>query len=122
MEGGSADMRIMQDCRREIRMMCADMIEVNWREDQRARRGTALLEDISPSGACLQMETAVPLGTRIHWDSPQQEFAGCVRYCVYREIGYFVGVEFEPGTKWSRKVYRPQHLLDPKRLLAQRNR
>jgi hypothetical protein len=57
------------------------------------------------SGACLQMETAVPLEAEIHWESPQQAFTGRVRYCVYREIGYFVGVEFEPESRWSKETY-----------------
>ena len=38
--------------------------------------------------------------------------AGTVRYCVYREIGYFVGIELEKTTLWSRKQFEPQHLLD----------
>jgi hypothetical protein len=42
---------------------------------------------------------------------------GKVRYCVFREIGYFLGVEFEPGHRWSQKQFRPQHLLDPRRLV-----
>ena len=65
------------------------------------------------------MESAVPLAAEVHWNSPRHEFSGRVRYCVYREIGYFVGVEFEPSSKWSRKAFRPQHLLDLKRLLEQ---
>ena len=77
----------------------------------------ALLEDISPSGACLQLETAVPLGVEMHWSSPRQELSGTVRYCVYREIGYFVGVEFEPSSKWSKRAFRPKHLLDLKQLM-----
>ncbi len=99
--------------------MCADMIEVRWRDKTgKSRSATALLEDISPSGACLQLETAVPAGVEIHWDCPNQEFVGRVRYCSYREIGYFAGVEFDPGAKWSKRAYLPRHLLDLKRLLA----
>ncbi len=100
-------------------MLCADMVEVRW-EDQsgKARRATALLEDIAASGACLQLETPLPLGVVIHWDSPRQKFSGYVRYCVYREIGYFIGVQFEGATRWSKKTYRPQHLLDLERLVA----
>jgi hypothetical protein len=41
-----------------------------------------------------------------------------VRYCVYRDIGYFLGVEFEPGFRWSVRMFRPQHLLDPRRLVS----
>jgi hypothetical protein len=108
----------MQERRTEIRMLCADMVEVCWSDQAgRTRKATGLLEDISASGACLQMETAVPLEVQIHWDSPQQAFTGRVRYCVYREIGYFVGVEFEPESRWSKKTYRPQHLLDLQQLI-----
>ena len=28
-------------------------------------------------------------------------FPGIVRYCIHREIGYLVGVEFDPEAKWS---------------------
>jgi hypothetical protein len=31
---------------------------------------------------------------------------------VYQEIGYFVGVKFEPQSHWSKKTYKPRHLLD----------
>jgi hypothetical protein len=101
-------------------MLCADMLEVCWKDRAgKTRRATALLEDISPSGACLQLETAIPLGLQIRWKSPRQEFAGVVRYCVYREIGYFVGVEFSAASKWSKATYKPQHLLDLERLVVQ---
>jgi len=102
----------MQERRTEVRMLCADMVEVCWRDQAgRTRKATGLLEDISVCGACLQMETAVPLEAEIHWESPQQGFTGRVRYCVYREIGYFVGVEFEPESRWSKETYQPQTLV-----------
>jgi hypothetical protein len=59
----------------------------------------------------------VPLGAKIGWKSRKQEFTGVVRYCNFREIGYFVGVEFNPGSEWSSRAYKPQHLLDLKKLL-----
>jgi hypothetical protein len=64
------------------------------------------------------LEIPVPLGVEIRWNSPRQEFKGSVRYCVYREIGYFVGVEFESTSRWSKKTFTPQHLLDPQTLLG----
>jgi hypothetical protein len=109
----------MTNRRSELRMMCADMVEVCWRERSgKSCTATALLEDISTSGACLQLEVPVPLGVEIQWMSPRQDFKGCVRYCVYREIGYFVGVEFEPASRWSKKTFTPQHLLDPHSLVG----
>jgi len=100
-------------------MLCADMVDVWWKDQAgRTRRATGLLEDISASGACLQLEIAVPLEAEIHWKCPQHAFAGRVRYCVYREIGYFVGVEFEPQSRWSKETYQPQHLLDLQLLMG----
>jgi hypothetical protein len=110
-------MTSMQDRRSEARMLCADMIEVDWTDlAGNSARSLALLEDISPSGACLQLETALPVAAQVRWDSPKQSFQGNVKYCVYREIGYFVGVQFEQTCKWSKRTYKPQHLLDLKRL------
>src|ERR1035437_960586 len=109
----------MQERRSEVRMLCADMVEVCWKDQAgKARRATGLLEDISASGACLQMETDVPPEAEIHWESPQQAFGRGVRYCVYREIGYFVGMEFEPESRWRKETYQPQPLLDLQRLMG----
>src|SRR6185312_1680960 len=107
----------MDERRVEPRMMCADMVEVSWRDNAGKRRtAMALLEDIATSGACLQLETPVPNGAVVEWSSPNQEFKGTVRYCVYREIGYFVGVAFNSTSKWSQYAYEPQHLFDPRSL------
>ena len=99
-------------------MLCADVVEAQWTDEEGlTQRANALLEDISPSGACLQFEMAVPLGVNLHWGGAKHEFVGQVRYCVYREVGYFVGVEFEASSKWSKKAYRPLHLLDLQQLV-----
>jgi hypothetical protein len=99
-------------------MLCADLVDVEWRDKTgRLRRVLANLEDISISGACLQVDQAVPLGTNLHIRYPKGELQGRVCYCVYRDIGYFLGVEFEPGFRWSVTRFRPQHLLDPRRLV-----
>jgi hypothetical protein len=94
-------------------MLCADMVEVCWKEPAGyPRKSTALLEDISPSGMGLQFEIPVSVGTHVEVHCPGDKLAGIVRYCVYREIGYFVGIELEASNKWSRQQFEPQHLLD----------
>lgn len=104
----------------EVRMLCADMLEVFWRDSTgKSGTATALLEDISPSGACLQLETAIPLASEIRWTSPKQEFRAHVRYCIYREIGYFVGVEFTAPIRWSTERFEPQHMLNLQLLVEQ---
>lgn len=112
-------MEDMDDRRAEIRLLCADMVDVSW-EDRldRHRRATALLEDISRTGACLQFEIPVPLGTALRITCAQGVLEGIVRYCSYREIGYFVGVQFDESSQWSRQQFEPQHLLDLERLIA----
>ncbi len=119
----AADMNSMQDTRSEIRMMCADVIEAHWRDRQGKRhRLTALLEDISRSGACLQLERPVPLGAMVALRCHKQELVGEVRYCVYRDIGYFAGIEFDAGSEWSERNFKPRHLLNPQTLLTVKSR
>lgn len=108
----------MAERRFETRMMCADLVDVRWKDKAgRSREVTAILEDISLSGACLQFDAAVPLKTNVMISYPKGELQGRVRYCVFREIGYFVGIEFAPDCRWSRAQFRPQHLLDLRQLL-----
>lgn len=113
-------MWVMDERRTEARMLCADMMELWWRDSAgECGTATALLEDISGSGACLQLERAIPLGSEVWWNSQKQVFKGWVRYCVYREIGYFVGVEFPSTIRWSSKKFKPQHFLDLEKLVAE---
>ena len=113
----------MLDRRIETRMLCADLVDFQWKDaNGRKKRGVANLEDISLSGACLQVDRPVPPGSAIHISYPSGELKGVVKYCVFRDIGYFLGVEFEVGVRWSQNSYRPQHLLDPRRLMAQAGR
>jgi hypothetical protein len=100
-------------------MLCADLVDVQWKDKGgRMRRAVANLEDISSSGACVQVDAPIPIETTLRIAYPKGELMGKVCYCVYKEIGYFLGVEFEPGFQWSMRQFRPQHLLDPRRLLA----
>lgn len=99
-------------------MLCADLVDVQWKDKSgRQRRTVANLEDISQSGACLQLDSPIPLNTTVRITHAHGEFQGSTRYCVFREIGYFIGVEFEPGYKWSQSDFQPQHLLDPRQLM-----
>jgi len=109
----------MQDRRGETRLLSADLVDVQWKDEAgRTRRTIANLEDISISGACVQVDLAIPLNTTLRISYPKGELQGRVCYCIYREIGYFVGIEFSPGFRWSQRVFKPQHLLNPARLVS----
>lgn len=100
-------------------MLCADLIDVFWKDKTgRNRSAMANLEDISISGACLQMDAPVPRETVLRIAHPKTELSGRVRYCVFRETGYFLGVQFEPGFRWTQRRFRPKHMLDPRHLVA----
>jgi hypothetical protein len=110
----------MKERRREPRMLCADLIEVRWTDRHgRAKSVMANLEDISASGACLQVETPVPEQALVRFDIPQAQLEGRVRYCTWRDTGYFLGVQFEPGCRWEQRRFQPKHLFDPRRLLEE---
>ena len=87
-------------------MLCADLIDVHWKDKTGQNRSAlANLEDISVSGACLQMDMPVPRETRLRIAHPKTELEGRVRYCVFRETGYFLGVQFEPGFRWTQRRF-----------------
>lgn len=69
------------------------------------------------SGVCLQVDVEIPVYSTVRITYPSGEYRGVVRYCQFKEIGHFVGVQFEPGCKWSRTDFEPMHLLDPKELV-----
>ena len=99
-------------------MMCADLVDVCWVDRKgQLKRTIANLEDISESGVCLQVDEELSLGTDIHISYPNGDFSGTVKYCVYREIGFFIGIQFGSNVKWNQKRYRPQYMFDPRRLV-----
>ena len=105
----------MIERRSEPRMMCADLVDVRWKDKTgRGRRAVANLEDISLSGACLQVDVQIPLTSVVRISYPKGEFLGVVRYCQFKDIGYYIGVQFEDGCRWSKTCFKPLHLLDPR--------
>lgn len=110
----------MVERRVETRMLCSELVEVHWEDAQgRRRKAVANLEDISAGGLCLQMDGPIRLHTVVRICHPKGEFRGIVRYCLYREIGYFLGVQFLPGSAWSPEEFQPQYLLDLRTLVNQ---
>jgi hypothetical protein len=108
----------MFDRRVEPRMLCADIVDIRWEDQEtgRTHRTTANLDDISRFGACLILDLPIPVKTPLRIAHPSGELTGKVAYCHLREVGYVTGVEFDPGCRWSQENYQPQHLYDPRRL------
>ncbi len=111
--------------RSEPRLWCSDLVQV-WVKDTTRnrwmRRGTGVLEDISPSGACVQLEAPVPSSTLIRVKHPQWKVEGEVRYCMYRDEGYFVGVQLAAEFRWNKDDFEPKHLLDPQKIARKKTK
>lgn len=98
--------------RREDRELCADLVRVQWKtESETSQSEWAILEDISPSGACLEIEKPIQPGTQISLEFPTDHCQARVVYCRFDEVKYLLGVEFEQGYRWSRRKFKPRHLL-----------
>lgn len=104
----------MNERRFESRYLCADLVRVSWREEEKddIQTSHAVLEDISARGVCVQMEQPVPEGTKVQAHLGSHDFEGQVCYCSFQQIGYFIGVNFDDQARWNRHVYEPSHLTD----------
>lgn len=123
----------MTERRFESRFLCADLVRVDWQAGDgsgvMSRTVEAVLEDISPMGACVQVEDRIPLGASISISAvstPRDAshpalFTGCVSYCVFRDYGYFVGIRFSNESRWSSGVFEPQHLTNLEALLTSKD-
>jgi hypothetical protein len=90
----------MQDRRIEPRISCPEVVDLQWKDSEgRIGKTVANLEDISRSGASFQLTHPVPIGTTLCLAYKNSELTGKVKYCVSLEDGYFVGIEFEPGSE-----------------------
>lgn len=102
----------MQERRSEPRWMCADLVKTRIIDGARAREVIANLEDISPSGACLQLDEGAAVGAAVEILCASCRLKGTVRYCRFGTAGYDVGVAFDTKRAWNQKRFSPKHLLD----------
>jgi hypothetical protein len=105
--------------RAEVRLWCSDLIQVFTGEAETVKL-VGNLEDICPSGACVQFEQPLAPGTRVVLKMGRRKFRGRVEHCAHEDLGYFVGVRFDADCRWSRELYEPQHLLDPRQVAARK--
>jgi hypothetical protein len=103
----------MNERRFEPRYMCSDLVKIVVHDAGRPpAEVVANLEDISPSGACLQLDEAIRQGAEVELVCSACRVKGRVRHCRFTEIGYDVGVEFMDRGTWSRGQFEPRHLMD----------
>lgn len=97
--------------RLEDRELCADLVKVRWKTESGSHQTEwAILGDISPSGACLEIEEPIPPGTIVSLEFASERCQARTKYCKFDKVNYLLGVQFEQGYKWSRSRFKPEHL------------
>ena len=109
----------------EPRLLCSDLVTLRLHRPGFAPRDIgAILEEISPHGACLQFEEPIAVDASVRLLQTEAaeggELNGTVVQCLHQpDLGFFGEVRFAPGCTWSPRYYRPLHLFDPtERLVA----
>ena len=98
--------------RSEPRFLCADLVKIKVHGGANSPKAAiANLEDISPSGACLQLDQAILEGTDIEILCHRCSLRGKVKYCRFDQTGYNVGVQFDQPKSWNLKRFEPRHFL-----------
>jgi ribosomal protein L15E len=92
----------MGDRRFAIRLPRADQVDLCW-EDQagQTQQSLAELADISRSGASVRSERPLRIGSALSLKYQNEDFPCTVKHCVRRGTGYLLGIEFQPGRRWS---------------------
>jgi hypothetical protein len=99
--------------RKTSRNSCADVITIRWNDDTGQRRSeVAILDDISPVGACIGLNEGIAPETKVSLHYPKGQYQGKIKYCRYFELGYFLGVAFDKGYRWSKKDFEPSFLVE----------
>jgi len=102
----------MKQKRLENRDLCADLVKMTWTPNlEQSNKDWAILEDISPSGACLEIDEPIPVDTVVELEFGEDRCRAIVRYCNYDKTNYLLGVEFESGYSWSSSRWEPKHLV-----------
>ena len=96
------------------RQWCSELVTVQLKtKGGWGRAIPALLDEIAPVSAAVLLERRPPNGVLLKLNCGECEFRGKVRSCDYRpKLGYYAGVDFDPGCQWSVDKFEPKHLLD----------
>jgi hypothetical protein len=79
--------------------------EVVW-EDQPGilRSAFAMIEDTSPSGACIRVSTAISVGAKLNIKWHLEQFSGVVKYCRREGEEYVLGIQRDASENLARSM------------------
>jgi hypothetical protein len=95
---------------RQTAFLCSHLVMVRTDLDP-SRLVVAIIEEISPKGACLRLETDISEGLGVEILCPGCSLRGKVRNCHAESTDYEVVVSLACGERWSRRWFTPDHLL-----------
>ncbi|MDQ6664824.1 MAG: hypothetical protein M3Z23_10560 [Acidobacteriota bacterium] len=96
------------------RVLCSELVVLKWKDVSGIdRESVGDLEAISPSEAWLQVDHPIPEATPLSIGVRRAELKGKVYKCTVQDAAHGLAVQFDCGTKWSRRCFTPKHLLDP---------
>jgi hypothetical protein len=101
--------------RRHDRLLCAGLVDVRWSDaDGYPCETVANLDNLSPDGACLLLDSPIPAGTRVGIGHLICQVEAEIRFCSGSELGWVVGAQFLTGKTPGIRACHPSHAVDPK--------
>lgn len=101
--------------RRHDRLLCAGLVDVRWSDENGYPCETvANLDNLSPGGACLFLDSPIPKGTRVAIGHLICQVEAEIRFCSPSELGWVVGAQFLTGKTPGIRACNPRHAVDPK--------
>lgn len=101
-----------QNRRDARRLLCSDLINLRWDSGRGfGRKGVAVIEDYSVTGASLVLGTPIDPGVSVRLCTSSESFGAVVRHCSARENEYLLGIEFDKPRSES-VPFVPDYLLD----------
>ena len=79
---------------REPRAAVMIVVEATWEDPGGTLRTIAArMENKSAGGACVRVETPIPVGSKLHIKALREQFDGRARYCISDGVDYLVGIQ-----------------------------
>jgi hypothetical protein len=97
----------MQEKRKEPRVAVMTRVEVIWEDETTTPHvAPATIEDRSPSGVSLRINTAISVGSKLTIKGPREQFPGVVVNSRTDKAEYFLGIKRDVAAKsYTKEVY-----------------
>jgi len=100
------------------RYLCSELVKVEWQSQAGGFDAVAILEEIWADGACVQTLQPMQPGARVWIVARRALFLGTLTECRVLDDGYFSRVAFDSECRWSRRSYKPEHMINTRTVLA----